>query len=719
MSELLLELYSEEIPFYFVKNIENIIKNVFGKWFLSLHIMKDNDNIDNYLKVYITPCRIIVFSDKINSITKIEYEEIVGPKIDAENKKIDEFLNTFNVSKNDLKKGKDNFILIRKNIELNTKQLLEKQFSNILSNISSLFPENIRWIKDNKNIKWIAPLRNILCLFDNEVFNFNFCGLNADNSTYGHKIITGLYNKIKISNFEDYKNKMKENFVIFDQNERKNIIKNEIKKIEEQHNLLSSLNDKNNEFLDEIVYTNEYPLILCSEFKSDFLKLPKFILINEIKNRYGCLYLLNNSNNSISNKFIIFADTKTDNNGEYIINCLSNTINNRFSYVNNELTKFISENLENKINKLKEISYYDSFGTIYDKVLRLTELAKFVCLWIPHTDLLAVEQASKLSKIDNITSFAKDNINLKGHLSAYYAKVNSYSDSVCEALKEYYKPRSLNDTLPSTSIGQVLSIADKIDNITSAFIINENISGSEDLYSVRKNVFSIIRIIIEGKINIPLNVLVYKSISLFKTKIYKLNNNDNTKIKKKINLIANNIICLFKKRFINFIYKNNYDTDVALAVLNTNIAIKKQSINLMVMFDKILKVQDYIKENDSNFTIIKNTYKRLNNILKDFNNTNINILLKKIFNKKVIKNVQEKELNNAIKENKIKIKKAIKIKNYNECFDILLEMSNITNSYFDNNIIKTKNKKDTNRKLFLLYKIKIMFEMFLNFNELL
>ena len=228
MSELLLELYSEEIPFYFVKNIENIIKNVFGKWFLSLHIMKDNDNIDNYLKVYITPCRIIVFSDKINSITKIEYEEIVGPKIDAENKKIDEFLNTFNVSKNDLKKGKDNFILIRKNIELNTKQILEKQFSNILSNISSLFPENVRWIKDNKNIKWIAPLRNILCLFDNDVLNFNFCGLNADNSTYGHKIITGLDNKIKISNFEDYKNKMKENFVIFDQNERKNIIKNEI-----------------------------------------------------------------------------------------------------------------------------------------------------------------------------------------------------------------------------------------------------------------------------------------------------------------------------------------------------------------------------------------------------------------------------------------------------------------------------------------------------------
>ena len=70
---------------------------------------------------------------------------------------------------------------------------------------------------------------------------------------------------------------------------------------------------------------------MCGEFKSDFLKLPKFILINEIKNRYKCLYLLNNSNNSISNKFIIFADAKTENNGECIINCLQNTINNRFS----------------------------------------------------------------------------------------------------------------------------------------------------------------------------------------------------------------------------------------------------------------------------------------------------------------------------------------------------------------------------------------------------
>lgn len=715
MSELLLELYSEEMPFYYLKNLENSIKDCFNKYLLSLNII---DNIDNKnINIYLTPCRIIIHLFNLNDTIKIKYKEIIGPKLKAKNEEVEKFLEKFNLkSEKELKKSKNYYILVKENYEVDTKNLLKEELPNILNNMVSLFPENVRWIKGNKKIKWLAPLRNILCLFNNEILSFNFHNLQSNNYTYGHKILIGLDKRIEIQNFEDYKTKLKENFVIFDQNERKEIITDAIFKIENSFNLSVVQNASQYNLVNEIIYSTEYPLILSGEFKEEFTKMPSFILLNEIIEKYKCLCLTDKTSNIISNKIILFADTKTDDNGKNIIKGITNSINKRLNYINNELIKFLSESLETKTNKLKEISYYDGFGTIYDKVERLVELSKFICLWIPHTDLIATEQAAKLSKIDNTTKFIKDNPDLKGYLSAYYAKTNNYNDFICDGLKEYYKPKNKYDNIPLTNIGKVLSIADKIDNISSAFIIDSDSSGSKDPYFIRKNIYATIRIITESRINIPVNILIHKSLSLFKTKIYKMNDNTKLKIKDKIVYVSNSLIELFKTKFKEYLIQNNYNKLITNAVLSTIENSKKQNLILPVAQDKILEIDDYIKNNYNDFLIIKNTYKRLNHILFDFcDNKEKKSLFKKIFHKRKLKNIQEQELNKKLKESKTKLKKFYIKGEYKECLNILLDLSQATNKFFDSIAIKTKNKKDTNRKMILLCKIKLIYDNFLNF----
>lgn len=715
MSELLLELYSEEMPFYYLKNLENSIKEFFNKHLLSLNIIDDINNTN--INIYLTPCRIIIHLFNLNDTIKIKYKEIIGPKLKAKNEEVEKFLEKFNLkSEKELKKSKNYYILVKENYEIDTKNLLKEELPNILNNMISLFPENIRWIKEDKKIKWLAPLRNILCIFNNEILDFNFHNLQSNNYTYGHKILIGLDHKIKINNFEDYKTKLKENFVIFDQNQRKEIITDAIFKIENSFNLSVVQNASQYNLVNEIIYSTEYPLVLSGEFKEEFTKMPSFILLNEIIEKYKCLCLTDKTSNIISNKIILFADTKTDDNGKNIIKGITNSINKRLNYINNELIKFLSESLETKTNKLKEISYYDGFGTIYDKVERLVELSKFICLWLPHTDLIATEQAAKLSKIDNTTKFVKDNPDLKGYLSAYYAKTNNYNDFICDGLKEYYKPKNKHDNIPLTNIGKVLSIADKIDNISSAFIIDSDSSGSKDPYFIRKNIYAIIRIIIESRINIPVNILIHKSLSLFKTKIYKMNDNTKLKIKDKIVYVSNSLIELFKTKFKEYLIQNNYNKLITNAVLSTIENSKKQNLILPVLQDRILDIENYIENNYNDFLIIKNTYKRLNNIILDFcDNKEKKSLFKKIFHKRKLKNIQEQELNKKLKDAKVKIKKAYVKGEYKECLSTLLELSYAINKFFDNIVIKTKNKKDTNRKMILLCKIKIIYDNFLNF----
>lgn len=713
MASFLLELYSEEIKYEFFNSILKNTKKVLNETFFDLGLVKDKR--DSNFELYTTSCRIIIYSNKIKNNIKINHREICGPKLDATDEEINGFLSAYNLNSiKELSKNDTNYILVQENLEIDSKDILLNNITNILYEIASSFPENIDW-NSPKDTKWVAPLRNILCLFNNEVLNFEFSDVKSNNYTYGHKTLIGLDKKIEVKDFEDYKNKLIENFVIYNQNERKKIILDKLTEIEKEHNLsvYAKIDDINykEKIINKIVNTLEYPNIFLTEFNEEFLKLPDLITITTICDYYDCLCLYDKNKNRISNKIISFSNIEVKNN-KRIIESLLNTINNRLSFISLKLTEYLSENLDTKFKELKELPYHRGFGSVFDKCERVIELSKFICLWMPNCDLLEVEQAAKLVKIDLTTTLIKDNPLLRGYLSAYYAEKNGYSKNIYDAVAEYYEPRNLYENVPSTSIGKILSIAGRFDNIITLLITNEVATSSNDPFGIRKNINAIIKIMIEGKIAIPFQVLLNKSISLFKTGIYKANNEEKISIKQKIVSIENNITDLCRDRLFSYLLCLGYHRDIINYVFDKDNKRKKIVLNIYNVYLKLDILNNFIKNNKEKFSKIKNTYKRINGIL---NNNQ-----KKLFSifDKITKNLykptqKEIYLNTKIKEIKINMKKAYKIKDYNTCINLLFDLAVLLDNYISKNKILSKNIFEKEYKVYLLNKTKKIFDSFL------
>lgn len=717
MSSLLIELYSEEIPYYFFDKIKSEVKKIFTEYFLNLGLIERNDI--SSIVVYTTPCRIIIYCDKITANVNINYREICGPKVDATKEEKAGFLSAYNIkSASELVEKDGNLVLVQENLKIKSKDILEDNIENILLSLVNSFPKNVNWT-NSKDIKWISPLRNILCLVDNNILQFNFCGLSSNNFTYGHKILTGLDKKIKVNNFDDYKSKMKENFVIFDQNERERIIISKMLEIENELNLstygINKADFKQN-LIKKIVNTTEYPDVFCVEFNKEFLKLPTVVITTVICSDYNCLCLKCESQNTLSNKVISFTNTKVNNKkGCAIFNGLENVINNKLSFANFKLTEFLSESLDVKIRKLKQLKYHKGFGSVFNKVERITELSKFICLWIPHCDLLATEAAAKLCKIDSTTTLTKDNPILKGYLSAYYAEINSYSKEVCDGISEYYEPRNVKDPIPTTNVGRIISLAGRVENITTLFIMNEQSNSSEDPFGIRKNMTTIIKILAEGEISIPFQVLILKSISLFRTGIYKNNNEIKISVKQKINKIKEDITNLCRDKFFSFLKDCGYRENIISLVFSKENKQKKPALNIYYLYKKAVIVNEYAEKNAEKILTIKNTYKRVKKILLTSKIEKNIPLFAKLIRKLHKKTKNENLLATAIKDLKIDIKRENKLQNYNLCLDLLYDFSVLLNKYLEMNVIITKNKGETNTKLYLMYKIKNIFDGFLYF----
>jgi len=732
MAELFIELYSEEIQFEFFEAIVDKAKIIIKNSFQSLNLIKklNSNNLceilenEEFCKVFYTPCRIILLINNLPESINVEHQEIFGPRIDAPDEEIEGFLKALNLkSVDDLQKKNENYILVRNNFIIKTRDVIQEKMPGILNNIADSLHKAVKWDNSIKEHKWFAPLRSIICLFNNEIVKFNFCNIESGNSTFGHKIIMGLDKKIEIESFKDYEIKMEKNFVIFDQNKRKKIILNKVTEMENSLNSYIANFDKDSEttkreLVNDIVCRVEFPNIFYAKFSQEFLKLPEkiiFISLTSSKD-FKCFCLKDATTDLLSNNIILFANVSLQQNSDNIITAYINAINSRLNFVSLNLTKFVSESLDSKINKLKKQAPNKYVGNIYSRIERIKEISKFICFWIPNCDLTMTENAAELCKIDLTTNLVKTMPELSGTLSAYYAKINGYPEKVYKAIEEYYLPKASSNQIPTTNIGKIISIAGKMDIITTLLVTNEQSSSSKDPYGIRKSIMSIIRIIIDGKINMSLDLLIHKTISLFKSDFYKNNREDEKTVKGKIINTENELIELFKIKFTNFLIEKGYNQNIIRAVINRRDKRTLEGLDLSLLYKKVDEINYFIKMCPNKFKDLKTIYKRITNLAPNIKNNRIKNIINKIL---FIKKMDEDDKNTNIEINNIEqeINAKLKEKNYTESLNSLYKFKNITDKYFKN-VIKTKNKKETRKKIYLLLKIKKVFDEIIDFSKL-
>jgi len=673
MSFYLLEIGTEEIPASFINPASEFLKNHFK------NELEKNRITYSSIETGGTPRRLYLFIDNISDMQSDLEEEIVGPPANIafdENGNLTKAALGFAKSKgldvNSLKKvvtERGEYLAGIKKIKGgSTKEFLKELIINTVKNFP--FPKSMKW--GDKNIRFARPIHWFLSIYNGEVLEFEIEGIKAGNYTFGHRFMANK--QIKISSFDEYKATLRENFVIVDFNERKEIIR-------------SFLNNIGNVFIDEdlldtVANLVEYPHPILGEFPEHFLQLPKEVLITSMKNHQK--YFYREKDGKIINSFVGISNTKPKDDSlikSGYERVLKARLNDAMFFFENDKKVPLEERME----QLKKVVYQEQLGTSYEKMERFRQIALFLAKKLAPNKATTTDRAAFLCKADLMTEMVYEFPELQGVMGREYALIQGEEKVVADAIFEHYLPRFSGDELPKTDEGAFISIADKIDTITGCFIIGLIPTGNNDPYALRRNAIGIINIILNKNYRLSLTELLEKAIDNYKDKLSYQKDEILEKTKEFILTRAKQIATT----------QYNIRADVFEAVV--------------AVFDDIVQIFNAAKALNEvyekpEFVTLSTSYKRISNILNknNWNNTE--------YKEDLLAESEEKELNKFIKEYEGKLNQLLSEEKYNDAINVLLSFSKPVDNFFDNVLVMDKNEEIRNNRLSLLAKLKTLFE---------
>ncbi|MEK7431970.1 MAG: glycine--tRNA ligase subunit beta, partial [Cyanobacteriota bacterium] len=363
MKDFLLEIGTEELPANFANEAREQLKTLSEKW------LKDNSLSFGELKTYSTPRRLVVFIKDLSEAQNDVEKELKGPAInvafDAENKPtkaLEGFLKSQNLSLEQIEKKdfKGNIFVFAKTIQKGIKsiELLSNFIQYLISSIS--VTRGMRWA--DYNLKFSRPIQWILALFGNEIMNFELESIKSSNFTMGHRFLSS--GKIEINSADEYFSKLLENKVLLDNEKRKANIVEQLNKIAESVNASVIVNES---LLNEVNQLVEYPFAIMGSFDERYLELPEVVNVTVMKShqRYFPLF---DKNNKLLPNFITISNMNLNENNIRTGNetVLRARLEDAMFFYKEDL----KEPFENKIEKLKRVTYFEEIGSIYDKVER-------------------------------------------------------------------------------------------------------------------------------------------------------------------------------------------------------------------------------------------------------------------------------------------------------------------------------------------------------------
>jgi len=709
MAELLIEIYSEEIPARMQQKAMEDFRKIFVEFFTKQNIKFSETN----LKIFITPRRLVLLTQNLDEQQVSPAIDKIGPKVDAPSQAIQGFLRSVGVSdvsgleKVTRENGQYYFYKEPEN-KINTRQILEKNLPNLLQKMAGTWAKSMDLIDLEKQSNWVRPIRNILAVFNNQVLNFEFANLKTNNQTFGH-LLEGK-KSLSAMNFTDYKKQLEENSVILDWLTRREIIVTGINKID------VNLVEKNSKLIDEITGLVEYPQVLIGKIDNQFNNLPEEVLDLTIKLHQKAILFKNKE----SLNFIFVSNVKV---GEVttqkIISDNEKVVRARLSDAKFYIEEDLKTPFKDRAQLLRNITFHKKIGSLYHKVKRLEILNKLIVIWVPQARLSAAEKLAELAKNDLTTKTVAELPELQGIVGKYYARIQGESEEVSVAIAEQYLPTGQNSLLPKTPLGIVLAISDKIDTICSLFLANEKPTASKDPFALRRAALGIIKILFENKISLPLKIIIDKGINNFPDKSLKVlyPNKSNSEIKEIKRNLSVEIVQFFIERNKAYLKdQRSLRTDIVNQVFE-EFCVDKNSkkYNPFITSQKTIFINIFVA-NSSHLAIIE-LYKRAANIVaieekkdnKDYNGK-VSIIS--------LKDKYEKALYKKVRISVRLVKKALKNYSYEGAFNILSELELPIKEFFDNIEVNCDNKNLRLNRLLILSKVRNLFNQLCDFSKI-
>jgi len=502
---VLLEIGTEEIPSRFLPDIIASAEKITREDMLEARIKFQE------AAVYATPRRLVIFLNNVSEKQEDTVASFKGPSWkNAFNENGEPtpaalgFAKSKGISVNELGEqiidGVKYLCAETRETGKNSMDLLPQIFCSVLSKL--VFPKSMYW-KD-PTIRFARPIRWILALADKNIIEFEYGGLKSGRVTSGHRFMGAK--KIEIGDAAEFMGKLYDNYVVLDQEKRKQKMLVGITQLESD---IRGSVELDPEVIEENLYLIEYPVPFSGSFDARYLEMPQEVLITSMKKN--------------QKYFAVHKDGK-------LVNCFVGISNNRAADMNviragnervirarlEDAAFFWNEDLKSplaaNVEKLKSIVFQEKLGTIYDKVMKTQGLAIELCKMLGKEDISGlVGRAAYLSKADLVSSMVYEFPELQGIMGREYAIRNGESSRVAVAIYEQYLPKFAGDNTPSDDVGAVLGIADRANIIVMCHKVGFEPTGSQDPYALRRAARCINEIIWDCRLDADLFELVRKS----------------------------------------------------------------------------------------------------------------------------------------------------------------------------------------------------------------
>ena len=681
MSELLIELFSEEIPSNLQINARKQLEN----------LLKQNLSSSNLepktLEIFSTPTRLAIFITGLPKIIKIPSTEIKGPKVGVSEDVINNYAKSKNLNISDLlekKTEKGNFYFAKiKGREINTENELAKIIPLALKDIS--WKKSMKW--SDFELNWGRPLISILAIFNEKLLKFKFAHLETVNFTMLET--EDQIKQIKVKSFYDYTNLLRKNEIILDHNERSEYILKKIISICKKKSCKETINQS---LLTEVSNLVDKPNIITATFDKSYLELPKEIIRSTLQTHQRYFTLVDLKDRML-NEFIIVANNKDEK--KLIKTGNERVVEARLSDANFFWNRDKSYNLIKQINKLKKIVFYENLGTVYDKTQMLRKMAYFISDQL-NINKEKLEIASSVSKSDLASDLVSEFPELQGEMGKYFALNQGFEQDVSNAISEHYLPIGNSSIIPKKPISYSLSILDKLDNLVGFYLINEKPTSSKDPFALRRSAIGLLRTIIENNLVIKISDLIDYFIRIYLEQGVK---EKNTQSKKEL-------INFLRERMKNILKEKRIRTDIIEASISSH-----NNDNFLELYKKTLIMNKFISKELGKNAV--STYKRASNILEQER-----LISKDGPDAVLFKEEEEKELFERINI----IRKAFTVKedrkNYEEHLKLLSDTKLSTDKFFEKVKVNDDNNDIKNNRLELLQILCSTFNTFVDFSKL-
>ncbi len=681
MAELLLELYSEEIPPQLQIGARTQLKEFVENSF------KENEIKYKDLSVYSSPTRLVLLANDLAENIKVAAKEIKGPKVGSPDQVLQGFVKAKNVSEQDLiekdtDKGKFYFIKTQPKSIL-VEELLSKIIPKAISSIS--WKKSMKW--SDHNLMWGRPLQSIFARFNNKKLSFSFDHLETtDEITVEQDLI--IKSK-KINNFKEYLSFLKTFNIIVDHQVREEII---LKKISSFSNSKQYKERINKNLLEEVVNIVEDPNLLHVSFNKNYLKIPQEIIISTLE-KHQRYFPIFDSRERLTNNFFVVANKKDEK--KFITEGNKRVVEARLADAKFFWDKDRSKNLIKQIANLKSVTFYEKLGTIYDKTQRLRQLAGFLSDDL-NISKEKVQVAASISKSDLCSDLVGEYPELQGVMGKYFALAQGFEEDIANSVSDHYLPVGLTSAIPKKPFSYSISIVDKIDTLVGFFVIDEKPTSSKDPFALRRAAIGLLRIIIENKLSFKLRDLISYAIRLYQEQGVEIKNEKTEQ----------EVLDFIKERMRNVLKLKNIKPDIIEASVSSH-----AGDNFLDLYAKTILIHKY-KNKGIGLNAIS-SYKRASNILdkaeKGITGRPDAVLFRKD---------EERVLHEKINE----IRKAFTVKDDNKDYESLLiklsDTKESTDNFFDNVVVNDENQDIKNNRLELLKMFCNTFDTFIDFSKL-